>query len=207
MSVQSPLSLKSRAHHIPNGQKLPETGRVRKPQAHKKRPKHPEREDLGTAQKRGQGAKNQARAPLDDSARRLTCLDLNGAGPTRALPQVREPSGVDSQDSPPSSKPPQQTRGTQRSGQSLRQQKDLDSCLRGFPPPSVWSWEESSPGCQACFFSRKGKNPWDSPAASLAQGRPSPGLPIAPPPESSLKGSSCLALQHGCGESAGNGWG
>lgn len=55
---------------------------------------------------------------------------------------------------------------------------------RGSPPspPSVQSWEESSPGCQACFFSRKGKNPWDSPA-SLAQGRPSPGLPIAPPPQ------------------------
>lgn len=37
-------------------------------------------------------------------------------------------------------------------GQALRQQEHL-------PPPSVQSWAESSPGCQACFFSRKGQLP------------------------------------------------
>lgn len=75
------------------------------------------------------------------------------------------------------------------------------------PPPSALSLEASRPGCQACFFSRKGKS------QGLTSSLSGPGPTFSRPPlcsastASSLKGSSCPALQHGCGESAGDGWG
>lgn len=75
------------------------------------------------------------------------------------------------------------------------------------PPPSAWSLEASSPGCQACFFSRKGKS------LRLTSSLSGPGPTFSRPPlcfastASSLKGSSCPALQHGGGKSAGDGWG
>lgn len=75
------------------------------------------------------------------------------------------------------------------------------------PPPSAWSLEASSPGCQASCFSRKGKS------LGLTSTLSGPGPTFSRPPlcsastASSLKGSSCPALQRGCGESAGDGWG
>lgn len=79
----------------------------------------------------------------------------------------------------------------------LSRHRDLGSaCLRGSPTL-----------CQACFFSRKGKS------RGLTSSLSGPGPTFSRPPlcsastASSLKGSSCLTLQHGCGESAGDGWG
>lgn len=64
----------------------------------------------------------------------------------------------------------------------LGRHRDLGSACLRLPHPLHGAWRQAGPAAKPASSPEKA-NPWDSPAVSLAQGRPSPGLPFAPPPQ------------------------
>lgn len=141
----------------------------------------------------GQDQKGTEVGASDYFVRRLTCL-------TQTSPRLDWPMTLHQgpfRCRPPGFlRPPRQTAGTQRSGQNLRQEESLPRPLCRARRSSTGSSPEKARSLGLASL-------------PLARSRPSPGSPIAPPlhSASSLKGSSRLALQHGCWEFAGNGRG